>query len=126
MMDIDHFKAINDEYGHAIGDLAIQKIVSSIQGVIRKSDKLIRYGGDELVLLTMKMSCGEFENLLRKIVDVVKKAKLDEQPDMNLSVTVGGVYGIEDVASAVEEADKLMYQGKNKQKHIVSETGEEK
>lgn len=126
MMDIDHFKHINDKYGHTIGDLAIKKIVDSIQNVIRKSDKLIRYGGDELVLVTTKMSCGEFEKTLRQIVEVVKSSKVEEQPDMSLSVTVGGVYGIDDVQNAVDEADKLMYQGKNKEEHIVSDTGEGK
>ena len=124
MMDIDHFKHINDEYGHAIGDLAMKRIVDAISSVINPGDKLIRYGGDELVLLATKMSCGEFENTLRNIVDAVKKARVDSQPDMNLSVTLGGVYGIDSVEKAVVEADKLMYQGKNNKKHIVSETGE--
>ena len=121
MMDIDHFKHINDEYGHAIGDLAMKRIVDAISSVIKPDDKLIRYGGDELVLLATKMSCGEFENTLRNIVDAVKKARVDSQPDMNLSVTVGGVYGIDSVEKAIVEADKLMYQGKNNKKHIVSE-----
>lgn len=125
MMDIDHFKRINDEYGHTIGDLAIKRIVDAITSIIKPSDKLIRYGGDELVLVTTKMSCGEFENTLRNIVDVVKKSRVDSRPDMSLSVTVGGVYGIDNVEEAVVEADKLMYQGKNNKKHIVSETGEE-
>ncbi len=124
MMDIDHFKHINDEYGHTIGDLAIKRIVDAISSVLNPDDKLIRYGGDELVLLATKMSCGEFENTLRNIVDVVKKTRVDSRPDMNLSLTVGGVYGIDDVEKAIVEADKLMYQGKNNKKHIVSETGE--
>ena len=71
------------------------------------------------------MSCGEFENTLRNIVDAVKKTRVDSRPDMNLSVTVGGVYGINDVEKAVVEADKLMYQGKNNRRHIVCETVEE-
>lgn len=125
MMDIDHFKHINDEYGHTIGDLAIKQIVDAISSILKPGDKLIRYGGDELVLLVIKMSCGEFENTLRNIVDAVKKTRVDSRPDMNLSVTVGGVYGISDVEKAVVEADKLMYQGKNNRRHIVCETVEE-
>lgn len=126
MMDIDRFKFINDKFGHIAGDVAIKSVVASISKVIRKNDKLIRYGGDELVLIVGKISCGEFEKTLRNIVEVVKNTKVDNQPDLKLSVTVGGVYGINDVESAVEEADKLMYQGKNKEKHIVSDKTQNK
>lgn len=125
MMDIDRFKFINDEYGHIAGDIAIKSVVEAISGVIRKTDKLIRYGGDELVLVVDRISCGEFEKTLKKIVDVVKNTKIENEPDLKLSVTVGGVYGIKDVEQAVIEADKLMYQGKNKDTHIVSEQTEE-
>ena len=55
---------------------------------------------------------------------MVKNTKIDNQPDLKLSVTVGGVYGINDVESAVEQADKLMYQGKSKHEHIVSDKTE--
>lgn len=124
MMDIDRFKFINDKFGHIAGDIAIKSVVASISKVIRKNDKLIRYGGDELVLIVGKISCGEFEKTLRNIVEVVKNTEIDNQPDLKLSVTVGGVYGMNDVESAVEQADKLMYQGKNKEEHIVSDKTE--
>lgn len=125
MMDIDRFKFINDKYGHIAGDIAIKSVVDAINGVIRKGDRLIRYGGDELVLVVGKISCGEFEKTLKNIVDVVKNTKIENEPNLKLSVTVGGVYGIKDVEQAVAEADKLMYQGKNKETHIVSEQTEE-
>ncbi len=124
MMDVDRFKFINDKFGHIAGDIAIKSVVASINKVIRKNDKLIRYGGDELLLIIGKISCGEFEKILRNIVEVVKNTKIDNQPDLKLSVTVGGVYGINDVESAVEQADKLMYQGKSKHEHIVSDKTE--
>lgn len=125
MMDIDRFKFINDKYGHIAGDIAIKSVVDAINGVIRKGDRLIRYGGDELVLVVGKISCGEFEKTLKNIVDVVKNTKIENEPNLKLSVTVGGVYGIKNVEQAVAEADKLMYQGKNKETHIVSEQTEE-
>lgn len=51
MFDIDHFKGINDEYGHATGDLVLVEIVNAISGVIRSSDKIIRWGGDEFIII---------------------------------------------------------------------------
>lgn len=51
MFDIDHFKGINDEHGHATGDLVLVEIVNAISGIIRSSDKIIRWGGDEFIII---------------------------------------------------------------------------
>ncbi|MDO4364348.1 MAG: diguanylate cyclase, partial [Clostridia bacterium] len=121
MVDVDNFKAINDRFGHVIGDKAICAVADTIEHSIGKRDKFIRYGGDEFVLLFVDMSRDEFDRAIAKIVEAVNKTKIAEIPDAELSVTVGGVYGINNMETAITEADRLMYKGKTEHEHIVTE-----
>ena len=73
MMDIDHFKKINDEYGHSVGDEVLLSLVALIQQRIRKTDQLFRYGGEEFVLLlsgvdgnSLRLTVNNFQQILRK------------------------------------------------------------
>lgn len=112
MIDVDHFKEINDAYGHPVGDVALKKIVGAILSCIRSTDMLIRYGGDEFLVIFPQIQKDAFTLKMRYIQDVVSRLAVDGYPDIRLSVSIGGVHRVEPLSEAIRQADQLMYRDK--------------
>ena len=112
MIDGNHFKQINDQFGHAAGDAALRTVAQTVLGCIRSTDRLVRYGGDEFILLLVSIPYDAFQRKLEEIVSKVARATPPGFPHIHLGITMGGVYGMESVEEAVAMADRLMYQGK--------------
>jgi len=112
MIDVDHFKEINDAYGHPVGDVALKKIVGAILSCIRSTDMLIRYGGDEFLIIFPQIQKDAFTLKMRYIQDVVSRLAVDGYPDIRLSVSIGGVHRVEPLTEAIRQADQLMYRDK--------------
>lgn len=112
MIDVDHFKEINDAYGHLVGDVALKKIVGAILSCIRSTDMLIRYGGDEFLVIFPQIQKDAFTLKMRYIQDVVSRLAVDGYPDIRLSVSIGGVHRVEPLTEAIRQADQLMYRDK--------------
>lgn len=112
MIDVDHFKEINDAYGHPVGDVALKKIVGAILSCIRSTDMLIRYGGDEFLIIFPQIQKDAFTLKMRYIQDVVSRLAVDGYPDIRLSVSIGGVHRVEPLTEAIRQADQLMYHDK--------------
>ena len=112
MIDVDHFKHVNDTYGHLVGDVALKKIASAILSCIRSSDTLIRYGGDEFLILFPQIQKEALDRKLRYIQNAVSHAVVDDYPDIHLSISIGGVFRVKPLMEAVRQADQLMYQDK--------------
>ena len=112
MIDVDHFKEINDAYGHPVGDVALKKIVGAILSCIRSTDMLIRYGGDEFLVIFPQIQKDAFTLKMRYIQDVVSRLAVDGYPDIRLSVSIGGVQRVEPLTEAIRQADQLMYRDK--------------
>lgn len=117
LIDVDGFKAINDRYGHATGDAALQAISTVISDVVRSSDLVGRFGGDEFVVLAPETGEADLIALLTRIVDAVRATRLDAQPDLALSVSSGGAWAPGGVDIALEEfiaaADASLYAAKS-------------
>lgn len=112
MIDVDHFKEINDAYGHPVGDVALKKIVGAILSCIRSTDMLIRYGGDEFLVIFPQIQKDAFTLKMRYIQDVVSRLAVDGYPDIRLSVSIGDVHRVEPLTEAIRQADQLMYRDK--------------
>ena len=121
VIDVDHFKAVNDSYGHLLGDKALQCIAGAVQACLRECDVLVRYGGDEFLLLMPKTKAEGLEGVMERIREAVRSASLQSHPEIRLSVSVGGVYGVEPLYEAIRLADGRMYQNKAKRKKNVEE-----
>lgn len=122
MIDLDDFKLCNDTYGHSAGDAALRLIVSIIHRRIRSTDMLVRYGGDELLLILPDISAEAF---VRKLKDINKRlfaAHLPEFEKMHVSASIGGVMaaGIP-ISDALPIADKRMYLAKHRKNTVVTE-----
>lgn len=122
MIDLDDFKLYNDTCGHNAGDLVLNTVVGIIRGCIRKTDILIRYGGDEFLLILQDVDEEIFSKKLKQIRDMVCEAKVPGYARLRLTVSIGGVLADnETIESAVARADGLMYQAKNRKNMIVTE-----
>ena len=122
MIDLDDFKLYNDTCGHNAGDFVLNTIVGSIRGCICKTDILIRYGGDEFLLILQDVDEEIFSKKLKQIRDMVCEAEVPGYARLRLTVSIGGVLADnETIESAVARADGLMYQAKNRKNMIVTE-----
>ena len=121
MIDLDDFKLYNDTCGHNAGDMVLNTVVGIVRKCIRKTDILIRYGGDEFLLILPDVSEDVFSKKLKQIRDMVYEAEVPGYTQLHLSVSIGGVLADnETVESAVGRADSLMYQAKNRKNMVVT------
>lgn len=116
MIDVDRFKEINDTYGHPVGDLALKHIANTVRAHVRESDVLIRYGGDEFLLVMREISKEAFYHRLDVIREGVFGSVVTEYPELRLDISIGGAYGVTPLQQAIEAADKAMYRDKFRKK----------
>ena len=124
VMDLDDFKVHNDTFGHHGGDLALEVVAKVVKDGIRKSDSLIRFGGDEFLLILPNMPEKTLKNKLEKIRDQVHATIIHECPHLRVSVSIGGVVQgeHETMDSAVRRADRLLYHAKATKNEVVVES----
>ena len=116
MIDVDHFKAVNDQYGHFVGDVTLQHIARRLMGCLRDTDALFRYGGEEFLGLFVVRDLAGVEVLANRMLGAVSTPPLTTTSGITLqpTVTVGlALVGFdEDLASVTECADQAMLLGK--------------
>lgn len=112
IIDVNQFKQVNDTYGHPAGDVVLRDIAAAIKSCIRSSDILVRYGGDEFLLLFPKMSEKDMAEKNKRIKEAVANIVFAEYPTLHLSVSIGGVCGVHPIMEAIRQADKRMYENK--------------
>ncbi|MFQ9251349.1 MAG: diguanylate cyclase [Faecalibacterium prausnitzii] len=123
LMDVDDFKICNDTYGHYAGDMALKTVANAIQSCIRKSDLLIRYGGDEFLLVLPGIPSDILQAKLEQIRAAVQQAAVPGYSHFRLSLSIGGtMQAITDpMENAVRRADRLMYQAKCRKNAVMVE-----
>ena len=123
LMDVDDFKICNDTYGHHAGDLALKTVASAIQSCIRSSDLLIRYGGDEFLLVLPGIPGDFLQTKLEQICTAAQMASVPGYPHFRVSLSIGGtIQSITDpVERIVRRADWLMYQAKCRKNAVMVE-----
>lgn len=124
MIDLDDFKIYNDTFGHSAGDAVLKTVVKQIRSCVRSTDSIVRYGGDEFLLLIPGIDEDTFAKKLREIRERVFAADVPGYSTIHLSVSVGGLFcNNEMLEKVVEKADRLMYQAKNQKNTVVTEKG---
>ena len=122
VIDLDDFKIYNDTYGHHAGDLALETAADIIRRYVRKSDMLIRYGGDEFLLILPDIQSDIFADKLKIIQERIYEATIAGYNRLQMSVSIGGVmFNSGDIKEAVSRADKLMYRAKKRKNMVVTE-----
>ena len=123
LIDVDDFKICNDTYGHYAGDMALETAANAIHSCIRNTDRLIRYGGDEFLLVLPGIPSDILQAKLEQIRAAVQQAAVPGYSHFRLSLSIGGtMQAITDpMENAVRRADRLMYQAKCRKNAVMVE-----
>lgn len=117
MIDVDHFKRVNDTYGHSVGDIALCHLADTLKRNIRPSEPLYRFGGEEFLLLMQTQSYEEAASAAERLINVIRGAPvmIPQSQPLALTATMGLslVKEGEELSSVIERADKALYAGKN-------------
>ena len=126
MMDLDDFKIYNDVYGHDAGDAVLRLVTQEMKKSIGKSVTLIRYGGDEYLLVAENVNKPTWEKVLRRLINQISKITIPGFAAIKVSVSVGAVIcDDETVEAAVSRADKLMYRAKKRKELLLIDGNEQ-
>ncbi|MEO8565591.1 MAG: diguanylate cyclase [Betaproteobacteria bacterium] len=114
ILDIDHFKSINDRYGHPIGDEVLCKVAKVLLESSRKSDSVARYGGDEFVMMLPETTLRGAEEASRRIRTKLEGGAFERAPDLHCTVSLGAAEASAqmDVDAWVRQADDALYRAK--------------
>ena len=123
LLDIDHFKRVNDEHGHEVGDRVLQELSGELRRIFRSSDYIARWGGEEfLIALTnsdLAASTAILERLRREIAD----SSAFSVSSLTLSMGVAEWHTSQDLASALSQADRALYGAKHKGRNTLVPAG---
>ena len=124
LMDIDDFKICNDTYGHHAGDLALETVAKAVRSCIRETDLLIRYGGDEFLLVLPGIPADYLRTKLEQIRAAVQQTVVPGYPHFRLSLSIGGALQTlaDPMENVVRRADFIMYQAKNHKGAVAVDT----
>ena len=118
MLDLDHFKNVNDTYGHPFGDIVLAKVASLIRDCLRKDDFFIRYGGEEFIVLLFNLNPDITMRLaerIRKSIEVHEIANEDDSISTKITISIGVVILNQrnmTVSELINEVDKALYKAK--------------
>ena len=117
-LDVDKFKSINDSYGHATGDLAIQHVANWLVRSVRKNDVAIRLGGDEFLVILQQVNEKAFEKIAARIASEIPPLPLNNGSSAKISLSVGCTFyqpirgDVADANWLIDQSDKSMYRAK--------------
>jgi diguanylate cyclase (GGDEF)-like protein len=115
VFDLDYFKSVNDAYGHARGDAVLRELVQHIGTMLRSSDLLFRYGGDEFILLCPNTAKNDAALLAQRILDYIQATPFAGEPPLSVSLSIGVASFPEDAQTSealFEAADRRNYLAK--------------
>lgn len=122
MIDLDDFKLYNDLFGHGVGDAVLKAVAAAVKSCVRFTDKVVRYGGDEFLIVVPGVKEEAFRRCLSDICDSVKETVVDDYPAIKPSVSVGGIVCRgETIKNAAVKADEFMYIAKQKKDCVITE-----
>jgi diguanylate cyclase (GGDEF)-like protein len=117
MIDLDRFKAINDQFGHSAGDRALVWVVARLREMLREGDRLGRYGGDEFLAVLPRTTLAQAQDIARRIEASLNEAAARESARPGASIGIGAApdHGW-DAASLIEAADRMLYARKGQRR----------
>lgn len=121
IIDIDHFKAVNDTHGHIAGDKVLKSVASLIRSSIRRSDEVFRYGGEEFVVILSNTKQGGAKFIAERVRKEIEKLTVSLGKEIKVTASIGIASSelMQDVTDTLEFADKALYQAKDQGRNQV-------
>ncbi|AXC16184.1 GGDEF/response regulator receiver domain protein (plasmid) [Acidisarcina polymorpha] len=124
LADIDHFKRVNDTYGHLAGDTALRRFATALSGCVRSYDHAGRYGGEEFLIVLTGILAGDLDERMAALHASISDLEVEDvEVTFRITCSIGGVFiaaGDEiDQHSAMRMADQALYRAKNAGRHRV-------
>jgi diguanylate cyclase (GGDEF)-like protein len=122
LLDIDHFKQVNDQYGHNVGDQVLKHIVAKLQNCIRESDELGRWGGEEFLILTPETELKEAKNLAQRLcVELASTSLVVQQNKISITASFGVTRYLNDesLGACLRRSDDALYAAKTEGRNCV-------
>lgn len=119
MIDVDHFKSVNDNYGHPVGDAVLREVARRLAGILRSVDRVARFGGEEFALILMQTERAAAMDVARRVCEIVEKDPVSIGDGVTLKITVSAGVAISPAdgkssAALVGAADKALYAAKTR------------
>jgi diguanylate cyclase (GGDEF)-like protein len=129
LIDVDHFKQVNDRYGHSVGDVVLKHIVARMRTRVRRGDAVVRWGGEEFVVVMPAVEAHELQASADALCQLIEESPLflNDEQTLRITVTIGTALSGEregrELSRLLEVADRRMYYGKrNGRNRVVSST----
>jgi diguanylate cyclase (GGDEF)-like protein len=117
MVDIDHFKRINDKYGHLVGDKVLASLAKTLTANLRPYDKIFRYGGEEFLLSIQQVNVQQAYEMIDRLREIIADMEIDVGMEQRLKITVScGITSLDPdstVEQSIDHADKALYVAKS-------------
>ncbi len=121
LLDIDHFKTVNDQFGHLIGDEVLLSLSDLMMNSFRQHDRLFRYGGEEFVILMTDITMEDAENVLNRFREQVANYQFPHQKQLTVSIGFAAVDLDSPAECVLEQADRALYSAKNHGRNRVEQ-----
>ena len=120
--DIDHFKRINDTYGHDIGDVVLREVARTIVQSVRIGDTVARWGGEEMVVMLLGADKANAKNKAEEIRKKIEMLHFDSFPDLKVTISIGVAAAEEGIAcrELISRADEAVYKAKDRGRNRVA------
>ena len=119
VMELLLFKDVNDNFGHQCGDAALAAVASILSSSVRGLDRVVRYGGDEFLISFKGINHEVLKNRLEQMRTEAENIKLQDYPDVRLTMSFGGTFGEGIVSDMLSFADKALYESKKKRNCVT-------
>ena len=119
MFDIDHFKSINDTYGHSAGDLVLKKLTQSVQNAMRPEDKFYRIGGEEFAIISFSHNDDAQKLFLQRIHQIIANIEFANMNSITVSIGYTKLLDNEPSKELYERCDKALYEAKNSGRNCI-------
>ena len=112
LLDLDHFKRVNDEFGHLVGDQVLVEFAKLIQATVRQVDAIYRWGGEEFLIVCPETPPELVSNLTERVLDGVRQHRFPTLRTMTVSAGIANLGASDTMTSLLQRADEALYQAK--------------
>jgi diguanylate cyclase (GGDEF)-like protein len=120
-LDVDHFKSINDKYGHDVGDVVLKRVAECVDRSLRRGDTASRWGGEEIVVALLGANEEDAFHTALRINELVKNLTFSEAPELKVTISIGISTAKEGLTleNIIKQADQALYKAKESGRNTV-------